>query len=209
MTAFPRCRNCGGNVFPMNYVGDVVGALCHCASRSLPSYSMADVYNTQTAAIERLQAERDRLRAEVDALKKNLDYLNADRENLRMFVSKGMHDGALDALQIVKLRAEVERMSRMPITDEQFAALNALRVAGEAQNKAIDMLKAEIESQRADAGRYRWFRDNQAHYSLPFCTENGRWVVQAFPATGGIHERNYKTLDAAIDAARAAQGEQK
>ena len=151
-----------------------------------------------------IEAVAGPLRAEVDALKKNLDYLNADRENLRMFVSKGMRDGALDALQIVKLRAEVERMRRMPITDEQFAALNALRVAGEAQNKAIDMLKAEIESLRADADRYRWLREQHWH--------DGTMCVVVAPKQSvklGADCPSGERLDALIYTARAAQGEQK
>ena len=64
MTAFPRCPECNGQRVPMNYVGDVVGAVCYCgfARRAEPSTSFEDVYRTQTAEITRLRAEVEALR---------------------------------------------------------------------------------------------------------------------------------------------------
>ncbi len=70
MTAFPRCPECNGQRVPMNYVGDVVGAVCYCgfARRAEPSTSFEDVYRTQTAEITRLRAEVEALKAENAAL---------------------------------------------------------------------------------------------------------------------------------------------
>jgi len=50
----------------MNYVGDVVGAVCYCgfARRAEPSTSFEDVYRTQTAEITRLRAEVEALKLE-------------------------------------------------------------------------------------------------------------------------------------------------
>ena len=66
MTAFPRCPECNGQRVPMNYVGDVVGAVCYCgfARRAEPSTSFEDVYRTQTAEITRLRAEVEALKLE-------------------------------------------------------------------------------------------------------------------------------------------------
>ena len=70
MTAFPRCPECNGQRVPMNYVGDVVGAVCYCgfARRAEPSTSFEDVYRTQTAEITRLRAEVEALKAELARL---------------------------------------------------------------------------------------------------------------------------------------------
>ena len=106
MTAFPRCPECNGQRVPMNYVGDVVGAVCYCgfARRAEPSTSFEDVYRTQTAEITRLRAEveswqesaiacqrssaefaaeADRLRAEVEALKAENARLHTANERMR------------------------------------------------------------------------------------------------------------------------------
>jgi hypothetical protein len=72
-----------------------------------------------------------------------------------------------------------------------------------------DLDAAALESILADALRYRWLTDARRLYLGPIVgTRNGkggqRYII------GDVHAgvpRNIETLDAAIDAARAAQGE--
>lgn len=101
---------------------------------------------------------------------------------------------SISAEQVLATAAEIESLKTVPPEKRQDLYC------------VIADITRQCQEALADAERYRWFRDNQAHDSLPFFTDQGLWVVQSFPAGGGIHERNYKTLDAAIDAARRAQG---
>ncbi len=85
MTAFPRCPECNGQRVPMNYVGDVVGAVCYCgfARRAEPSTSFEDVYRTQTAEITRLRAEVEALKAENARLHTANERMRAALERVR------------------------------------------------------------------------------------------------------------------------------
>ena len=125
--------------------------------------------------------------------------------------------------EITRLRAEVEALNaenhnlnwtlgtpgyNAMATPEEQAEHEAAVARADKFIEQIAKRKAEQEAAEADAARFRWMRDNATNESLPFATEDGRWVVQFLPSAGSIHERSYKTLDIAIDAARAAQGEQ-
>ena len=71
MTAFPRCPECNGQRVPMNYVGDVIGAVCMCPVSKSTLYGPWNSFdmNNGSEFTKMLVAERDRLRAEVAALK--------------------------------------------------------------------------------------------------------------------------------------------
>lgn len=69
----------------------------------------------------------------------------------------------------------------------------------------IDALRAD----GPDAERYRWLRGNPE--SIPYRDERDFWCVPYLVSNagghgGGVGESRHKSLDAAIDAARAAQG---
>ena len=135
MTAFPRCPECNGQRVPMNYVGDVVGAVCYCgfARRAEPSTSFEDVYRTQTAEITRLRAEVDALKAEDARLRKTWQKEN---DELVQILGK--------ALQYPRF---VDDQSVFPGATEADGVCvpchTALSIADEAAEK-IEALKAEL-----------------------------------------------------------------
>lgn len=66
------------------------------------------------------------------------------------------------------------------------------------------------ESMVTDAARYRWWRDNPEHPSVPYF-EDGRWHIpyetsNARGFGGGVGVMSFDTLDDAVDAARATKG---
>ena len=161
--------------------------------------------------ITRLRAEVENLRSKAAAF----DEWHAKTEWVQETAEArelGMHRADVMRKRIEALRGQVA--AKDLLLDGWMAAndsgwINALRLHLHAADVDVSRLQHEVEALKTDApdaARFRWMRDNTTHESLPFPAEDGRWIVQFFPAAGGIHERNYKTLDAAINAARAAQG---
>ena len=113
MTAFPRCLECNGQRVPMNYVGDVVGAMCMCPVSKSTLYGPWNSFDmgNWSEFTKMLVAERDRLRAEVDALK--LQRTAADivgRETANIALLQAGEIGVLrDALENVRLLAARHR----------------------------------------------------------------------------------------------------
>ena len=76
-------------------------------------------------------------------------------------------------------------------------------------SEEITRLRAEVDALRADAERYRWLRGNS--HAIPYQDEMDVWCVPYLVSNagghgGGVGESRHKSLDAAVDAARAAQG---
>ena len=113
MTAFPRCPECNGQRVPMNYVGDVVGAVCMCPVSKSTLYGPWNAFDMDNWSefTKMLVAERDRLRAEVAALK--LQRTAADivgRETANIALLQAGEIGVLrDALENVRLLAARHR----------------------------------------------------------------------------------------------------
>ena len=227
MTAFPRCPECNGQRVPMNYVGDVVGAVCYCgfARRAEPSTSFEDVYRTQTAEITRLRA---RLEVRDDG---GPDGILCRDESIRM----------QDA-EIARLRAEVEALKAEDArqrklwqkeNDELVQILGkALRYpkfvddqsvfpgATEADGVCVpchtgvsiaDEAAAAIETLRTKAEAFDWMRaEHDRHDPMVRCVikrsrdrGSSEWVEF-------IDGENFAAIvlrEASIDAERAAQGE--
>lgn len=67
-------------------------------------------------------------------------------------------------------------------------------------------LRAEVEALRADAQRYRWLKDHSAYTTVTPCIHGDAIGPSRMRWYHDSHQLHAFTLDAAIDAARAAQG---
>jgi hypothetical protein len=91
--------------------------------------------------------------------------------------------------------ASVWIMTTQPTALRLADALDAVITPYSLESKAaaeLRRLHAEVEALRADAGRYRWLRENSTEYSL---TQKDSF--------GGRELMGWEALDAAIDAARS------
>lgn len=69
-----------------------------------------------------------------------------------------------------------------------------LKFATLVRNEALEALKAEVESLRTDAERYRWLRDKGDSITVCECASDGEWIP--------LHPKNIDvTIDAALEEA--------
>ena len=130
-------------------------------------------YCTLRAEVERADAQRDRFLGMNKTLVENVESLRAEVERKS------------DAIQRIwkerdELRAEVESLrSALEVTPAPLHMEDAVW--------AIEQHRAEVESLRADAARYRWLRDN------PWPSPDFVWLIQMH-----LNEMWDEAIDAAM-----------
>jgi multidrug resistance efflux pump len=102
------------------------------------------------------------------------------------------------------LRNEIEMGRRM--CNQLMAKIGGLDVALHNQRAENEKLKAELASVQKDAERYRWLR-NKEHWQTPSDYNSDNYLCHG-PIKWSGHSYSWDEIDAAIDAAIAAQGEQ-
>lgn len=120
-------------------------------------------------------------------------------------------DAIAEAQELIRshasLRAEVEALKARIATRCDFARLLIQKDAMlDIAQGSLDEALAEVEALRADAQRYRWLKDHSTYTTVTprihgdaIGPSRMRWYHDS-------HQLHAFTLDAAIDAARAAQG---
>lgn len=119
--------------------------------------------------------------------------------------------------EITRLRAEVEALKAENAALASWQCLFTDGTTGLyhdgcgnaqcARDHLVVHLTAEVEALRADAERYRWLKDHSAYTTVTPCIHGDAIGPSRMRWYHDSHQLNAFTLDAAIDAARAAQGE--
>lgn len=191
MTAFPRCPECNGQRVPMNYVGDVVGAVCMCPVSKSTLYGPWNAFDMDNWSefTKMLVAERDRLRAEVEALR----------------VGDALHKVCVQ--QRDRAWREVESLrSKAAAFDEWLAKTEWVQEtaeAGELGTHRADVMRKRIEALRADNKHLR----GEFEKAWPDA-ERYRHLISAEPAwVVSLFENGFRPAEIVdlIDAARAAE----
>jgi hypothetical protein len=114
-----------------------------------------------------------------------------------------VHDySAGDLVEIANMLDELARLRADLATATE--AGNVLTAKLASLRADLRTLSGALETERADAQRFRWMRDNPA--SIPYRDEMDVWCVPYLVSNagghgGGVGESRHKSLDAAIDAA--------
>lgn len=159
-------------------------ATVHCCPKQMPSLmppKIKDAHN-RYETVQMIVAERNRLRAEVDALK-------LQRTSAELVHRETATTVLMQAAEVEALRADADAV----------AALLPGPYYMDPPDGGSVMVIEQLRRMAADAARYRWLR------ARPLDCDEIYVAVDSdkYPNRWGLHAAE---LDAAIDAARSAQG---
>ncbi|SER56061.1 hypothetical protein SAMN05216409_1512 [Pseudomonas lutea] len=155
-------------------------------------------------ALERLNQARAALHAENERLREECTKERLHRKSVEMSANQ---DNGRMACSMIAAQAEVERLREEVEQLNKALEVEKRSVENEVKRrnqyaKESDELDRQVEALKADAERYRWFKEN--------CCQGENLVIaqsDGFSLSSWSGDDPDRHIDAAIDAARAAKPE--
>jgi hypothetical protein len=188
-----------------------------------PAYVLAEIDQLQSRAEEtpsadeyrQLRAERDALRGEVERLREQTR-IPPMGDSSKRFPIKGLvwfRDSTSE--WVLELHGDINnctfiaRHTQPPdVLPEDVPGLDRLYERAESAESALAAERERAEANARDARRYRWLRDRprtHSDWSISVYTANPTYGVTQWLVDGVSDELQTERLDAAINAALAAQ----